>query len=174
MIPVALDIPDYSYADVGPASRYPAKIHVFGQTTNLADVAVTLRGLSHTESEDIIALLVGPSGKSVMLMSGVGAANGVANATIAFQRGGLQPPQTAAIPSDASSYYSPCNYWQVTAMPQVGADPPPSPPAGGQYSVHLEDFSGDEANGTWKLYVYNGGLGVGELEGSWKLNFTFP
>ncbi|HEY9173314.1 MAG TPA: hypothetical protein VI136_13595 [Verrucomicrobiae bacterium] len=62
---VRIDIP--GTGSLGPATRYPATINVFGQPTSLNSVAVTLWGLSHTRSADMNILLLSPS------VSGVGA-----------------------------------------------------------------------------------------------------
>jgi hypothetical protein len=156
----------------GPATRYPAAINVFGQPTNLDNVTVTLSGLGHTRSADLRILMVTPSNKGIMLMSNVGGTNGVTGATIVFGRGfGNPPPTSGPIASGVTSYYLPSNYGQVTAMPTLGTNPPPS----GPYSINLSDLAGDDPNGVWRLYIYDSQApgGVGQLTGSWWLDLTF-
>jgi subtilisin-like proprotein convertase family protein len=150
----------------GPATRYPATINVFGQPTNIANVIVTLAGLSHTRSADLNILLVSPSDKRIMLMSNVGGTNGTSGATLIFQQFKPLPPFSSAIPSWQTSYYSPYNYGQKTQLPGAPVGP---------YSINLNDLAGDNPNGLWKLYIYDDVQpgGVGQVTGSWSLDFTF-
>jgi len=157
---------------LGPAQRYPMTINVFGQSTNLASVIVTLASLSHGHSADLDILLVSPSGTNIMLMSHAGGTYGLSDATLVFIQSGSLPPSSSAIPSGQTSYYEPRNYGSITNMPSVGSDPPPS----GPYSTNLYDLIGTSPNGIWKLYIYDdhsGVVGVGQLHDSWQLNFTF-
>jgi len=150
----------------GPASRYPATINVFDQPTNLNVVTVTLSGLSHTRSADLSILLVSPSDKRIMLMSNVGGTNGVSGTTISFRQNYSLPPTSGPIPSAQVLYYGPSNYGQQTQLPGAPSGP---------YSVRLDDLNGDNPNGAWKLYIYDGTQpgGVGQLSGSWWLDMTF-
>jgi hypothetical protein len=162
--PVAISVPNSGSS--GAASRYPATINVFGQPTNLNNVVVSLWGLNHTRSADLSVLLVSPSDKRIMLMSNVGGANGVSNASLQFERGRPFPPSSDPISSGATSYYSPYNWGQETQVPGAPSGP---------YSIQLEDMIGDDPNGTWKLYIYDDQSpgGIGQLQGSWSLNLTF-
>jgi hypothetical protein len=169
MFPADYYIPDRHYTSgLGPASRYPATIDVLGQPTNLNSVAVTMWGLDHTRTADLNLLLLSPSGKRVILMSNVGGTNGVSGAILTFVQGWSPPLQPGAIPSGQHSYYGPSNYGQKT--PQV----PFGLPAGA-YSSNLNDLQGDDPNGLWKLYIYDDVQpgGIGQITGSWSLDFTF-
>lgn len=150
----------------GPASRYPAVINVFGQPTNLASATITLSGLSHTRSADLNLLLVSPSNKKIMLMSNAGGTNGVAGATLEFRQNWPAPPTSTAIPSWQTSHYEPRNYGGKTQLPGAPAGP---------YSIRLDDLAGDDPNGQWRLYIYDDVQpgGVGQLTGSWRLDFSF-
>ena len=164
VVPLTIHLP--SSGSIGQAERYPATIHVFGQPTNLATVTVTLRSLSHARSADLAVLLVSPTGTNIMLMSKAGGTNGASNVTLIYSQQ-LQslPPESSAIPSNQSSGNLPSNYEGVSNLP--GA---PS----GQYSTNLYELVGTDPNGTWKLYIYDyrqGGLG--QLQDTWQLNFTF-
>ncbi len=67
-----------------PASPYPSNIHLqnlFGPITN---VNVTLTGLSHTSPQDIDALLVGPQGQNIEVMSDVGGGGPASNVNLTF------------------------------------------------------------------------------------------
>ena len=171
VVPVTIRIPAANYGTgQGPATRYPATINVFDQPANLISVTVTLWGLSHTRSADISILLVSPSNKGIMLMSNVGGASGVSDASLSFRQAWSQPVQADPIPSGGPWPYGPSNYGQVNPMPQLGTNPPPD----GPYSINLDDLKGDDPNGHWRLYIYDRYQGgVGQLSGSWQLNFKF-
>ncbi|GIX50701.1 MAG: hypothetical protein KatS3mg132_895 [Limisphaera sp.] len=64
--------------------------------------------------------------------------------------------------------YQPSNYGQKTPQNPFGL------PAG-PYSSNLPDLYGDDPNGVWKLYIYDDVSpgGIGQLYGSWSLEFTF-
>ena len=164
---------------VGPASRYPMTINVFGLPTNFnrVSVTVTLWGLSHDRSADLSILLVSPLGKQIMLMSNVGGTNGVSGAALKFQQGWPLPIQSDPLqPPGPPPWWprnlGPSNYGQVEQMPQVGPDPPPAHT--GMYSINLYDLKYDNPNGVWKLYIYDGVSGAkGHLDSSWQLSFYF-
>jgi hypothetical protein len=162
VVPSTIIIPGSSSS--GPASRYPATINVFGQPTNMANVTVKLWSLSHGHSADVDILLVSPSDKKIMLMSDVGGTNGVSHANLFFHEGWSSPPVIYPIPS-GDSYYKPSNYGQITQLTNAPAGP---------YSIHLDDLAGDDPNGVWKLYIYDDHQGgIGQLQDSWQLDFTF-
>ncbi len=164
--PLLIRIPATNYGSgPGPAQRYPATIRVFDQPTNLASVTVTLWDLSHQRSADLAVLLVSPSGTNIMLMSRVGATNGVANANLIFKRWWPQPPIPGPIASGQTSIYSPSNYGGVTQMTNA---------PGGPYSTDFGDLVGSNPNGIWQLYIYDDSQGaLGQLVGSWYLEFEF-
>ena len=62
---VGITIPDNT-----SAIPYPSNITVAGLPGVVSKVRVTLRGLSHTYSNDLDVLLVGPTGQNLILMSG--------------------------------------------------------------------------------------------------------
>jgi hypothetical protein len=167
--PLEIDIPPFD--STGPASRYPAIINIFGLTTNLARVKVALWGLAHQRSADLDILLVTPCGTNVMLMSHVGGTNAVIDADLIFQEYYSAPAETGQLQSGT---YGPSNYGQLTQLPSIGLDPPPS----GPYSTNLADLAGGNPNGLWKLYIYDdrqGGYGQisGSVQGTWQLRLDF-
>ena len=147
-------------------------IRVFDQPTNFnrVSVTVTLWGLSHRRSADLAILLVRPRGTNVMLMSNVGGTNGVLGAILSFRQGWSPPGQADPLPSGTHSYFVPSNYGQVSQMPQVGPDPPPT--HAGVYSANLLDLQYDDPNGCCRLYIYDDVSGAkGHLDSSWQLGF---
>jgi hypothetical protein len=167
--PLGIDIP--ISGTLGPASRFPATINVFGQPTNLNSASVTLWGLGHTHSADLDILLVSPCGTNIMLMSHVGGTNTVSDSTLIFLQSGFAAPVSGPIPSGQTSYYMPSDYGQINPMPQAGTNPPPR----GPYSTNLDELIGTDPNGVWKLYIYDDHQpsGAGQLSGSsqgtWQL-----
>ncbi len=53
----------------GPANEYPSTIPVTGVPGTVTNVTVTLIGLSSASPDDIDAVIVGPNGQQIMLMS---------------------------------------------------------------------------------------------------------
>jgi len=168
--PLAITLPGSATNTMGPASRYPATIHVRGEPTNgLSRVEVVLRNLRHACPADLDILLVSPSGAKIMLMSDAGGSSAVTNATLVFHpwwQGYPYPPETDAIPSDWTSHYTPKNYGdqetQVPGAPQ------------GPYSTELNDLLGTDPNGVWQLFIYDDKIGqTGVLQDSWSLQFFY-
>lgn len=145
----------------GNANPYPSTINVSGVTGTISKVTVTLSGLSHTYSDDVDILLVGPGGQSVLLMSDAGSSGNIANVNLTFD-------DTAATslpnsPPIVSGTYKPTNY---TASDTFAAPAPASP-----YGAALSVFNGTNANGDWKLFVVDDASpDSGSITGGWSLN----
>jgi hypothetical protein len=73
--PVTISIPDATSAGASPANPYPSEINVQGLSGTITDVNITLNGNSHGFPDDVAVQVVspGPTGRSVLLMSDVGA-----------------------------------------------------------------------------------------------------
>ncbi|GIX50733.1 MAG: hypothetical protein KatS3mg132_927 [Limisphaera sp.] len=164
--PLAISIP--GSGTMGPASRYPATIHVRGMPSQLASVRVILYDLRHTRPDDLDILLVSPSGKKIMLMSDAGGNTAVTNATLVFDQSFYSAPSDEGpIWSSQENYYRPANYDTPVETQLPGAPP-------GPYSTNLDDLGGDDPNGIWSLYIYDDHVGeVGVLHDSWWLEFSF-
>ncbi len=162
-----------SLGGIGAATPYPSHISVTGTTGNLVKVTATVKGLTHTNTDDIDVLLVSPSGTTLKLMSDAGGFNGVANANLTFDDAAASLlPDSAAI---SAGTYKPTDYTDAPA------DTFPSPAPAGPYgtpaptgSGTLASFAGGSANGTWSLYVVDDALGsTGSISG-WCVNLTLP
>ena len=143
------------------ADPYPSSITVSGLTGIVGKVTVSLSNLSHTFPKDISAVVVGPGGQKVLLMSSAGAANAV-NANLVFDQSAAQQ-----IPSESGQLFSgswrPGNYSGAVVLPSVTAP----------YGDSLEAFNSVSANGQWRLYVYDNNDGdEGVIAGGWSLAFT--
>ncbi|HEY6168417.1 MAG TPA: proprotein convertase P-domain-containing protein, partial [Verrucomicrobiae bacterium] len=145
----------------GAASLYPATISVSNFQGTITKLTATLTGLSHTYSDDLDILLIGPGGQSVMLMSDTGGANGITNVNLTFDdaAAGSLPDSTQI----TSGTYRPTN---------IGTNDTMSPAPAGPYGTSLSAFNGTSVNGTWSLYIMDDtGSDTGTLQ-SWKLTFS--
>jgi hypothetical protein len=149
---------------IGAASPYPSAISVGALPFPLevVNVRVTLWSFDHAHPDDVDVLLVGPGGRSVVLMSDVGGSADVANLTLTFDDNAA-----AFLPDESqltSGTYRPTN---------IGiGDPFPAPaPAAGPWS--LSTFNGRNPVGTWNLFIVDDGNGLaGDVSGGWTIHFT--
>jgi subtilisin-like proprotein convertase family protein len=159
----------------GPASPYPSTISVAGIPGNVADVNVTLNGLTHTCMSDTRFLLVGPGGQNSILLSTAGGYcnDPVANAVITLDD---------EAPTSYPCNVSPSGTFKPTADPITpppaedctpadnNAFPAPAPAA--PYPAALSSFDGHPADGAWSLFVLDQfGGDSGSLAG-WSLDLT--
>lgn len=157
--PGAITIPE-----LGTASPYPATVAVAGVTGNITKARVRLNGLSHTFPDDIDVLLVGPTGRAVILMSDAGGSGDLNNLTLTFDDAApASLPDTTQI---VSGTYRPTN---IGAVGDVFGGTAPT----GPYSTTLAAFNGTNPNGTWRLYVVDdAGPEGGAINGGWTLDLT--
>jgi len=165
--PKPINIPSF-----GAASRYPATVHVRGQSNNFSRVEVTLHDLTHDYPADLDILLVSPSGTKIMLMSDAGSSFAVTNATLVFHPQSEWwyevLPENGAIPSNQESHYRGWNYGEQESLL-------PGAPAG-PYSIDLGLLPATDSNpnGVWKLYIYDDKTGhTGVVHDSWTLRFYY-
>lgn len=149
----------------GIANPYPSTIDASGLTGAIADINVTINGLSHTFPDDIDVLLVGPGGLKIILMSDAGGPHDVTNINLTFDdQAGSALPNGSAL---ASGSFMPTNY---TGGPN---DIFPGPAPAGPYGSLLSVFNGSDPNGTWSLFVFDDeGLDVGTIASGWSLDFV--
>lgn len=154
--------------DNAAATPYSSDIAVSGIPRVITDVDVTLHGISHTWIDDLDILLVGPTGRTVMLLSDAGGASDFNASTVVFD-----DEPSRAVPDNglpAALRFQPTSYEPTSdAMPA----PAPAPPAGGTYGKILSVFDGTSANGTWKLFVRDdSNIDSGQIAGGWSLEIT--
>ena len=153
------------------ATPYPSQIQVTGVGSSVFKVSATLIGYSHTFPSDVSAVLVGPRGQSVMLMSDEGGDVGVSNLRLTFDDSGTNMP--AAGPLTNGTYapaWSDLNFTNNLAdviLPNAPSNSPPNP----RYYHDLSVFSNTSPNGYWSLYVFDDNLiDTGVLSGGWSLS----
>ncbi|HJR67499.1 MAG TPA: PKD domain-containing protein, partial [Gemmatimonadaceae bacterium] len=152
--------------DAGRASLYPSTVTVSTGIAGPFKVTVTLKGFTTALLTDLDALVVGPGGQKVMLMSDVGGASDFQNATVTFDDDAtLQfTTGTAVLPSGT---YKPLNSGALEAMPT----PAPIEP----YGSALAAFASSSPNGTWSLFLRDDtvlGGGNSFVGGGWCVDIT--
>jgi uncharacterized repeat protein (TIGR01451 family) len=147
----------------GRASPYPSSLYISGIPGQIHDITVTLRVVSHTYTADIVALLVGPDGQTVVLMANVGAGTDAQDVTLTINDDGASMP--IADPLSSTVVYRPTNYG-------LGGDLPGSAPDG-PYGGSLGALGSANPNGGWHLYVYDSvGSDGGNIWAGWSLEIT--
>ena len=143
----------------GPANPYPSVVAVADVTDPVTKVTVTFNSLFHQQADNIDALLVGPKGQNVMLMSDAGG-SGAVNDTIVFDDDAISGLQ---IPINTGTF-KPTNLGDDEFL---GA-PAPNPPFGST----LSQFEGLNPNGAWSLFIQDAtAIDNGSLQ-SWSVNLT--
>jgi hypothetical protein len=129
----------------------------------VSDVNVTLNGFTHSAPSDVDALLVGPTGQTLVLFGDAGQDIDVSGVTLTFDDAGSAClPQSSQI---VGGTYKPCAAYDGTSF----SAPAPSSP----YGTTLAGFNGTDPNGTWKLFVYDDYAGdYGQFAGGWSVSFT--
>ncbi|MBK8610200.1 MAG: T9SS type A sorting domain-containing protein [Chitinophagaceae bacterium] len=153
----------------GGSTPYPSNITVSGLPTTGAVVEnVILTGLSHTWSDDIDILLQSPTGQNVILMSDVGGASTISNATYTFSDAG-SAMGTAANPTGT---YAPTNLVGTLGV-EPDNFPAPGPGSVAQPTPALSMFTGNP-NGVWKLFAVDDFAGDdGVLAGGYSIRFKY-
>jgi len=151
-------------------SPYPSNLAVSGlPTTGVSVRSVVLTGVSHTWSDDVDILLQSPTGQNVILMSDVGGASVITNATYSFTDAGA-PMGTGANPTGT---YRPTNLVGTLGV-EPDNWPAPGPGTVAQPAPALSLFTGD-MNGTWKLFVVDDAAGDnGTISGGYSIAFNVP
>jgi len=149
--------------DASPASPYPSLINVSNLVGVISKVTVRFINLTHTFPADIEALLVGPEGQSVLLMSDAGGSVHVSGATLGFD--------------DSAATLLPQNGPIVTSTNRPTDYPPSdafySPAPAGPYGSSLSVFNGGNPNGAWSLYIMDDrGSDSGVITNGWQLTVT--
>ena len=160
--PAVIQVPE-----LGAATDYPSSIPVSGVAGLVNKVTVTLRNISHTSPDDLDVLLVGPNGRSVLLMSDAGGGSPLNNVTLTFDdQSSVFLPDESAI---AAGTYHPSDFPPADIFPA----PAPPPPFGGSYGTNLSIYNSSNPNGLWSLYVLDDAdADSGRFAGGWSLTIS--
>lgn len=184
---MTINSPAYSTNETPqPASLYPSSINVSGQTGTLSHLTVTLNNVSHSSSDDMDVLLVGPNNQAFVLVSDAGSNQGgfgpygTSHSTVTFDDNAsstIAQVNAAWGPANGSATVKPVDYnagtdsWPSPA-PTAAATPRTSPAPTGSGTLDGV-FGGANPNGTWSLYVVDDTDGAnGSIAGGWSLNLT--
>lgn len=150
------------------ATPYPSTIDVAGMTGTLTAVTIGWLNFEHVAPRDTDALLVSPSGASVVLFSDACGLPDMINVQLVFDDAAPGPlpmdPPTACV----SGAYQPSD-WDLGPGDVF---PPPAPPA--PWGTTLAGLLGGSPNGAWSLYLVDD-LAVGDPPGridEWTLTLV--
>ncbi|MEO6391776.1 MAG: VCBS repeat-containing protein, partial [Pyrinomonadaceae bacterium] len=151
------------------AATYASTITASGLTGAITDVNVTLTNFNHLNPDDVDILLVGPSGKSILMMSDAGGTPDAVGVNLTFD------DAAAAVIPDAGPLVTgsvrPSNFGTGDTMPDLTAPYPNSSTAGGATLASV--FNGTEGNGVWKLYIVDDATtSAGDITGGWSIDIT--
>lgn len=147
----------------GSADPYPSTLSVSGLTGQVGRVTATLAGLTHSYVHDVNALLVGPTGVRVLLLSHAADQSAADDLDVTFDQAAAGPIPAVGGMSTGS--------WQPSVYPPNVAFSNPAP--AGPYSVSLSDLNGINPNGQWSLFVLDDSAGdSGAISNGWSLALT--
>ena len=153
----------------GPANEYPAGINVSGLSGTVTKVTVTLIGLTSASPDDIDAVIVGPNGQKVMLVSD---ACGVNPNTVTDENWTFDDSASTFI-SDGG----PCADFQDASFKPTNYENPDDDdltPGGGPAGPYLNSLSllaGGSPDGAWNLFVFDDNPAIHGFDISgWALN----
>jgi uncharacterized repeat protein (TIGR01451 family) len=157
----ALTIP--GTGTLGNGSPYPSAITVADVAGTVTKVTVTLPNLSHTNPDDMDALLVGPTGQTLLLLSDTGGNHDVVGVTLTFS------DSAAAALGDNTAITS--GAWKPSSYGTGDTFPAPAP--SGTFGTNFQAFNGLNPTGVWSLYIVDDKLtDSGSLPQGWSLSLT--
>ncbi len=163
----------------GSANPYPSQITVSNVTGNVKKVTVTLNGISHSGPDDIDILLVGPTGKALVIMSDAGGSPDITNLTLTLDDTAAEKVQDSGLiaSNNAVVSFKPTNH--ATSVDNFVSPAPASSTiespggTGDAGTAGLSVFNGLNPNGIWKLFVRDDANGdIGSISRGWTLNIT--
>ena len=161
-----------SGSSAGPGAPYPSNITVAGLIGSITKVAVTLKNMNHTFPDDVDVLLVGPTGRKMIILSDAGGSINWVGDTLTLDDEAVSALLDLA--RNPTGRYKPRNFNEAE-------DPFPAPAPAGPYlspalggsETFASAFNGFNPNGTWSLYVVDDtDVDTGSLAGGWDLTIT--
>ena len=155
---------------VGQASPYPSSIAVSGITQQVSNISVSLFGVSHTYPNDLAAVVVAPTGKSVILFSGPGRNVRAVNLDWVFEdKAAGKLPDIGAL---SSGVFRPGQeeYDDFFPGPGPGGKRQDSDPA--PWAFEFRSLLADSPNGDWNLFILDAQNGDnGMVARGWQIEF---
>ncbi len=157
--------------DNAVSNPYPSAIAVSGVQGVLTDLTVTLFGLSHTWPNDLAAVIVAPSGTSVILFSGPGDRIPAVGLNWSFNdNAAARLPDSGAL---SSGTYRPGQeqFDEFFPLPGPGGKLVDSDPAPWQFE--FQSLLPQNPNGDWRLFVKDSqAADTGSISGGWSITFN--
>lgn len=152
---------------IGPANPYPASIAVTDLAGGrVANVTVTIKDLSHDVDREVCVMLARDTINTVLMVK-TGNLSDAINLTLTFD-----DLADSALPLNtplASGRFQPTMNLAVASLPFYFPAPAPAPSGNSLLSA----FQGIDPNGSWRLYVADGAVGLdGAIAGGWELTIT--
>ena len=160
--------------DAATANPYPSTINVSGLSGNISNnpgsVKVTLNSFSHTFTQDVGMLLVGPTGAAYLLQDGAGDA-AISNVTYTLSDTGSDFLPGEGVWTNGT--YRPTAYFEGSNFPSPAPGTNYQSPPGAGDATFSSVFGNTDPNGTWNLYVVDFVEGdTGNISGGWTLEIT--
>jgi len=156
----------------GKAAPYPSTITASGLTGAVTDVNVTLTGVNHLNPDDLDIMLIGPTGKRLLILSDAGGTGDVANVNLTFD-----DQAAAAIPTAGpivAGTFRPSTFDIGDTIPDQIA-PHPQAASGGGTATLASVFNGTDGNGVWQLLVVDDAAANSagsNIMGGWSIDIT--
>lgn len=159
-----INILDFTGGAMAKASPYPSVQHITGGPASITKVVVNIFGFTHNSPEDVHLMLRSPEGTFVELMRYCGGTppdSGVTNIDLVFD-----DDAGSSLPDDdgmVSGTFKPTFFGVQPPFPSL-----PAPP----YNLTLAAFAGENANGSWSLWVCDSTTIWDGKISSWNLTIT--
>ncbi len=147
------------------AEPYPSKITVKDLPDRLYDVNVVLHNFEHTNPDDVDILVVGPNGRTAIVMADAGGTSSVSGIDITLDD---EAPNGAVLPDSGrltAGTFRPRNYSGRDSFRGVDENT----------NTLLGTFDRINPNGVWELYVVDDSRNgkAGKIAGGWKLEILY-
>jgi hypothetical protein len=154
----------------GVASPYPSPVVIAGAAGPISNLSVIFNGMTHTFTDDIGMLLVGPGGQKMVIQSNAGGSFDVNAGYVLSDHGSVALPDNALI---GSGHYRPASYGGSTSFAAPAPVGPYDEAAPRGSATFASVFGGTNPNGSWQLYVVDDAdLDAGSMAGGWCLSLN--
>lgn len=156
----------FGAVDAGPLVPFPSVIDVNETGQTVVSARVTIHGAAYSTMSELDTMLVGPGGRTAVLMHTVCGGQDTRAAPLTFLFDETAPGPLPQTPTCVSGSFKP----STTGLSPFFFGPAPPPPP---YGTSLAVFNGAPADGVWQLYAYDTALtSGGSIAGGWSLDLT--